>query len=394
MKPEGRPARLLILLVHAVIVQMISYAMRPAISYGLLELGGGGGWVGAATASFALPPLLLAIPAGRLVDRIGERVSLIIGGTEFVLACVVAWAGSHSAILLIVATMLLGIGVLFSVVGEQTWVMRDATTGKLDNLFGVYTFATSSGQMLGPVLLMQPGAQDSSPNLQVVSLIGVGLAAICTAMSWFIKPTQRGTSTESSTAGMLPEAWRLLRRKGVIRALMASSLVLTSLDILLAYLPMLAQERGFSPVMLSIFLMVRGLATMISRLLLGPMTTRFGRRGTLVWTGVAAAIALVIVALPVPPALLAAACAVYGFAAGAVQPLTMSWMTLVTPREQRGTGASLRLVANRAGQTVIPIVVAGVSVASSAMAVFLVTGTSLFIASWLSRAAPNDTTEG
>jgi MFS family permease len=175
---------------------------------------------------------------------------------------------------------------------------------------------------------------------------------------------------------------------------MASSLVLTSLDILLAYLPMLAQERGFSPVMLSIFLMVRGLATMISRLLLGPMTTRFGRRGTLVWTGVAAAIALVIVALPVPPALLAAACAVYGFAAGAVQPLTMSWMTLVTPREQRGTGASLRLVANRAGQTVIPIVVAGVSVASSAMAVFLVTGTSLFIASWLSRAAPNDTTEG
>ncbi len=393
MKPEGRPARLLILLVHAVIVQMISYAMRPAISYGLLELGGGGGWVGAATASFALPPLLLAIPAGRLVDRIGERVSLIIGGTAFVLACVVAWAGSHSAILLIVATMLLGIGVLFSVVGEQTWVMRDATTGKLDNLFGVYTFATSSGQMLGPVLLMQPGAQDSSPNLQVVSLIGVGLAAICTAMSWFIKPTQRGTSTESSTAGMLPEAWRLLRRKGVIRALMASSLVLTSLDILLAYLPMLAQERGFSPVMLSIFLMVRGLATMISRLLLGPMTTRFGRRGTLVWTGVAAAIALVIVALPVPPALLAAACAVYGFAAGAVQPLTMSWMTLVTPREQRGTGASLRLVANRAGQTVIPIVVAGVSVASSAMAVFLVTGTSLFIASWLSRAAPNDTTE-
>jgi predicted MFS family arabinose efflux permease len=328
MKPEGRPARLLILLVHAVIVQMISYAMRPAISYGLLELGGGGGWVGAATASFALPPLLLAIPAGRLVDRIGERVSLIIGGTAFVLACVVAWAGSHSAILLIVATMLLGIGVLFSVVGEQTWVMRDATTGKLDNLFGVYTFATSSGQMLGPVLLMQPGAQDSSPNLQVVSLIGVGLAAICTAMSWFIKPTQRGTSTESSTAGMLPEAWRLLRRKGVIRALMASSLVLTSLDILLAYLPMLAQERGFSPVMLSIFLMVRGLATMISRLLLGPMTTRFGRRGTLVWTGVAAAIALVIVALPVPPALLAAACAVYGFAAGAVQPLTMSWMTL------------------------------------------------------------------
>jgi MFS family permease len=383
------PSKFVYLLVHAVIVQMISYAMRPAISYGLLELGGGGGWVGVATAAFALPPLLLAIPAGRLVDRIGERVSLLIGGAAFVCACLLAWLAHSSPALLVVATMLLGLGVLFSVVGEQTWVMRDAASGKLDNLFGVYTFATSSGQMLGPVLLMQPGAE-TAPDLHLVALIGLGLAAVCLALSWAIEPTQTPKGVASDQLGMLPEAWNLLRQRGVIRALLASSLVLTSLDILLAYLPMLAQERGFSPAVLSSLLIVRGLATMASRLLLGPLTKRFGRRSTLVWAGVAAAISLVCVGLPLHELLLAVACALYGFAAGAVQPLTMSWMTLVTPREKRGVGASMRLVGNRAGQTVIPLTVAGVSVASGAAGVFLLTGITLFVASWLSRAAPND----
>jgi hypothetical protein len=50
----------------------------------------------------------------------------------------------------------------------------------------------------------------------------------------------------------------------------------------------------------------------------------------------------------------------------------------------------MRLVGNRAGQTVIPLTVAGVSVASGAAGVFLLTGITLFVASWLSRAAPND----
>jgi MFS family permease len=129
---------------------------------------------------------------------------------------------------------------------------------------------------------------------------------------------------------------------------------------------------------------------MASRLTLGWMTARFGRRGVLVAAGAVAAAALIALILPLPAAVLVVCMAAYGFAAGTVQPLTMSWMTLVTPREDRGVGASLRLVGNRFGQTGIPLAVAGISVLGGAGLVFAMTGASLLVSAWLSRWAPND----
>lgn len=129
---------------------------------------------------------------------------------------------------------------------------------------------------------------------------------------------------------------------------------------------------------------------MVSRITLSRLTRRFGRRRVLVVGGVLSALSLLALALPIGPYGLTAAMALYGIAAGTVQPLTMSWITLVTPRSQRGLAASLRLVGNRAGQTAIPLVVAALSVLGGASVVFTFTGASLVCAAWASTAAPND----
>jgi MFS family permease len=189
---------------------------------------------------------------------------------------------------------------------------------------------------------------------------------------------------------MRPVASRLLRTRGFVPALVTSSLVLSSLDIALAYLPLLARERGLAPVWLTALLVTRGVATMASRLTLGSMTGRFGRRRVLVAGGALAAAGLIALVLPLPAVVLVASMACYGFAAGTVQPLTMSWVTLVTPRQDRGTAASLRLVGNRAGQTGIPLAVAGISAIGGSGLVFAATGVSLLISAWLARSAPDD----
>ncbi|HIY66960.1 MAG TPA: MFS transporter, partial [Candidatus Agrococcus pullicola] len=113
-------------------MQIISYALRPSISYAMLGLGCGGPWLGLATASFAVPPLLLAVWAGRLTDRWGERVPLITGSVALLSAGAAAFLLRESLAGLLLATVLLGLGVLFSVVGEQAWVMRGASAGRLD----------------------------------------------------------------------------------------------------------------------------------------------------------------------------------------------------------------------------------------------------------------------
>lgn len=387
--------QLSLLLAHALLVQVVSYAMRPAISYAILEQGHSSVWLGVATAAFAVPPLVLAIPSGRLTDRMGERLPLLMGALAYVAATVVALLWGETLAGLLGATALLGLGVLWSVVGEQAWVMRDAPGARLDAVFGVYTFATSSGQMLGPFLLAMPSADPHSPPFSVIALCCLVASLLLLLASALIRSTARAAAQPGQPAaieaeGMLPAAGRLLRIPGVVPALVVSSLVLSSLDIVLAYLPLLAQERALAPWVLTALLVARGLATMASRLSLGRLTRAFGRRRVLVAGGALSAIGLAAMAAPVDPLLLVIAMVGYGLAAGTVQPLTMSWMTIVTPRRDRGVGASLRLVGNRAGQTGIPLAVAGLSVLGGAAAVFAATGASLLVSAWLSRWAPND----
>lgn len=380
-----------LLLVHAAIVQVVSYGLRAAIAYELLALGMGGAWLGYSAAAFALPPLILALPSGRLVRRFGERTSMVIGSIAFVLAILVVLGSGRSPTGLVIASALIGCGVLFSVVGEQSWVMRVAPGGKLDFSFGMYTLATSSGQMLGPLVLLirplsrGPGETDSAPALDEIAWLCFVLVVVGLALSCAISPSGAGDH-RSSGGGVL----QILRSPGVPAALYTSSIVLTSLDIAIMYLPLLAETRGISSGWVSAMLVARGAATMLSRLTLSTMTHRFGRRAVLIGGGGLAGIALASLVLPLPAPAIVLACALYGLAAGTVQPLTMSWMTLVTTVDQRSMAASLRLLGNRIGQTGVPLIAAGLSSVGGASAVFGTVGAGLLAAAVLSRAAPND----
>ena len=70
--PGGR--RLLgLLLVHSALTQVVTFVLRPTTAYRAIELDVPAAWLGALTASFAVVPLLLAVPSGQATDRFGER---------------------------------------------------------------------------------------------------------------------------------------------------------------------------------------------------------------------------------------------------------------------------------------------------------------------------------
>src|SRR5690606_38200246 len=125
---------------------------------------------------------------------------------------------------------------------------------------------------------------------------------------------------------------------------------------------LLTQERDLDAAWIGGLLVARALAGMASRLWLSRLTSWFGRRAVMVVGATVGAAALIAMALPVPGWVLIVCIVVYGFAAGTVQPLTMSWMTLITPANERGLMTSLRMVGNRTGQTLVPLLIAGMSV--------------------------------
>ena len=120
---------LILVLSHAVLVQIITSAMRPTISYAVLDLGASPAISGFFSAAFALPALILALPVGHALDRLGERSAFVLGPLGLVAATLLATFGGSSVFILILATVLLGIGHLMSVLVQQAMVANTTRRG-------------------------------------------------------------------------------------------------------------------------------------------------------------------------------------------------------------------------------------------------------------------------
>ena len=381
---RGRRA-LLLVVVHAVVIQIITFAMRPALSFAVLDLDGAPILIGLLSAAFAVPALLLALPAGHAIDRIGERPALVLGSICVIAAAVVAALSGDSLAALVAAAILLGIGHLLSVIGEQSIVAKESRRGNFDSRFGLYTFMVSLGQTLGPLLLALPGGSASTPPLELVFTICAGFGAGLLGVSLYVRSAAR--MPVGHGGGILSTARMLLRTPGLPRALLAGSIVLSSVDLFLAYIPALGQERGLTAIVVSAMLVARSLFSMLSRLLLGRIVARLGRRNVLVWFITASALALGALAVPMPAAVLIMLSGVYGFAVGTCQPITMSWISELSVPGTRGLALSLRVASNRLGQTVLPVAVGSFALAAGAPGVFLALGVLLIAAAWSSNAA-------
>ncbi|MEO7006387.1 MAG: MFS transporter [Terrimesophilobacter sp.] len=380
MMTGPRRAAVLFLLAHAVVIQLITYAMRPTLSYAVLDTGGSPALLGVVVAAFAVPALLLALPAGHVIDRVGERPSLLVGASALITAALIATLARNSIWVLLLATTLLGIGHLLSVIGEQAIVANTTVRGQYDSKFGHFTFASAIGQTAGPLLLALPGGTVETPPVELIFILCGGFSIVLMGISVFVRSSPR--LRVDSRPHMLPSALSLLRTRGLPRALIAGSIVLASVDLFLAYLPALGHDRQIAAVMISAMLVIRSMLSMFSRLFLGSMVRAIGRKRLMVWTIAISAVALIGFAAPVPVAVLMVFSAVYGYVIGTCQPITMSWISELATPGTRGLAMSLRLASNRLGQTVLPSLLGTVAAATGAAGVFIATGIVLFGGAW------------
>ena len=297
---------------------------------------------------------------------------------------------------LLVATMFLGVGHLLSVIGEQAIVANTTNRGQFDSKFGHFTFASALGQTLGPLLLALPGGTTETPPVGLIFSVCGALSVVLLGISLFVRNSEQDRPRRESgphAAGGVA----LLRTPGLIRALLAGSIVLASVDLFLAYLPALGHERGIAAAVVSAMLVVRSMFSMFSRLFLGPMVKMIGRRRLMVWTIAVSALVLLMFALPLPVSILLILSAIYGFAIGTCQPITMSWIAELATPGTRGLAMSLRLASNRLGQTLLPSLLGMLAAATGVAGVFVGTGIMLAGGAWSGAAvghAQEEETDG
>ncbi len=367
-------AQVLLLLANTLLVQAVTFMLRPASTYQALELDVPAAWLGVLGASFALAPLALAVPSGQAVDRLGERRIVVAGSVLLIGAAACFALAGRSVAGLVAASTLLGTGHLCSVVGQQALVANSTAADRYDTAFGHYAFVASVGQALGPGLIVLFGGRAPIPDTGAIFVAAVVLCVPLLVAALFLRSSP---AHEPGTARARGGMASLLRQPGLARALLVSCIVLAAIDITLVYLPALGTERGIAAAAIGALLTARAIASMISRLFLGRLAAAFGRGRLLTGTAVLSAAGLALLLLPMPVWLMGVVVVVAGFGLGAGQPLTMSYLAEAAPPGLRGRAMSLRLTGNRLGQVLIPSMAGVLAAGAGAAGVLALTAVGL-----------------
>ncbi|MEY3399949.1 MAG: hypothetical protein RLZZ486_417 [Actinomycetota bacterium] len=344
------------LLINVAFAQASIYVMRPMITYRAIENGASSFEIGLIASIYALLPLIVAVPMGRWVGRLGEIPLLVVGSVSFI-ALGISFAFLNDVIAIAIATAVAGVAHLANVAASQAMVASRSPVELQDHNFGYFSFSTSLGHTFGPII--GGFIAGSSGVLPESSSSAFVFAAILAALSLIPFVIYRGlhevkSKAEREAAGSI-KARAVMRRPGIKPAIWTSLAVASTNDVLVVILPLVGTEYGISPVVIGAILSIRSGAAMISRFFLGRSTSRFGSARVMNYSIFISAILLFASVYATSALALGAAMAVIGFLLGMGQPLTMSIVSRKTPIEERAMAISIRLFGNRFGQFLVPI---------------------------------------
>lgn len=374
--------RHLALYTNTLAIQVITVVLRPTAIYQALKLDVPTVWLGALGASFAIVPLILAVPSGQVADRFGERRVMMLGAVLTVAATWMFALLASNVWWLMAACVCLGTGHLGCVVSQQALVANETMPKRYDTAFGHYGFVAAAGQTVGPVIILLFSDGLAIPDTGAIFRSCAALSLILLVSSFFAPRGPPKSTRPVPTKGAFRQ---LLRRPGLVTAVTISCMVRVAVDISLIYLPVLGTERGIAAGMVAVLLALRPAASMVSRMFLGTLSAFFGWTRLLSGSVGMAAVSMVLLAVPVPIWLLTVIVIALGLGLGCGQPLTMSWLAEAAPPGLRARAMSLRLTGNRMGQVVIPTLAGTLAMVAGVGGVFGVTAFGLAAVGWAAR---------
>lgn len=322
--------------------------------YRALELGADALLIGLLAASFALPAVAAALPAGRWSDQRGGS-TVALAGLAFGAVGIAVAITAGSVVWLVVGSVVIGLGHLLVMVGQQSFVAHVAQEHDSDGAFGTLTAAASVGQLLGPLVVTAAAALAPDDLQARAGLLACLLCSILASLT--VRALRRHDPRAVGTVSAPRQSSRsMVRRPGVGRALVVGAAVIAAVDLLYSFLPLWAEEQRVALWQVGALLSLRAIVSILSRIGLTPLVLRFGRRRLLL-----VALVIGVVAFAALP-LVGASGGVFvmvglGIALGLPQPITMSWITRLTSADAHGAVLGLRMTANRVAQVAFPLIV-------------------------------------
>lgn len=350
-------------------------AVRVLVSYRVINLGGGGAEVGLVAATFALVPLLLALRIGRWVDAHGSWGVMVAGGVLSVVACL-GVLFSPTLLLLGLSNALLGLAQVMTFLAGQGVIMENSPPERFVNGFALFSLSVAVGQSIGTPLvgvlveIRRTGGPGGYVDTDLAMAAMVAAVAVALPLMLLL-PRLRGRSRPTGPA---PDMLGIARIRGMPAAVYASLVVLTGIDLITAYLPVVGEHYGIAPLTVTLLVALRSVFSMVSRAGM-PLLMRVASGPALLTAALAVSTpAIIAAAFTGNVALLAVLMAIVGFCWGMSQPLSMNWVAILVDPAVRASALSLRLTGNRLAQVAVPALVGSLTGAFGPGVVFVASG--------------------
>jgi MFS family permease len=357
---------------------------RVAVSLNALALGANVATVGGLMALFAVLPMFLAIPTGRLADRIGVRAPMLAGSIGMAAGALIATLLPGIPALFATA-LLTGVSFMAFQVAAQYATGEMGAPGARARNFGLLALGYSTSSIVGPLvagfMIDHAGFRPAFALMSLWPLLPIAVLA-----------TNRVKFPGPHPAHM-PRAWARaldlvahgeLRRVFIINAFISLAWELHTL-----FVPIYGNSIGLSASSIGLILAAFAIATFTIRLAMPVIALRIaGDRVLTIALYVAAAVYL---AFPFSRSvtMLMSLSFCLGLGLGAGQPMVMSLLHSHAPPGRMGEAAGVRMSLINSMAFAVPLVFGAVGGTIGLGPVLWSVGVCLATGGWLTRAVKN-----
>jgi MFS family permease len=353
---------------------------RVVVSLFALESGATQMEVGMLMALYALCPMLFAIAIGRLADRVGPRLPMLLGsaGLGVALSLLAIWPAMAA---LYIAAFLLGSSFHFFFVTVTGIAGGLGGAQHRSRNYALVSLGFSGAGFAGP--LIAGFAIDYLGHIATF-LILAAFTVIPVLMLWLRPGFLPGAAKAAGSAvtGGAMELWRAPRLRNTF---IASGFISAGWDLFNFYMPVYGHGIGLSASVIGIILGVFALATFVIRAALPWLLRHADEAQILVYAIFVAAFAFILFPLVRNPYALCAVSFLLGLGVGCGQPMSMSLIYALAPAGRASEAAGLRVTVNNFTHLVIPLAFGTLGTAFGYAPVWLANSALLGVGGWLVR---------
>jgi predicted MFS family arabinose efflux permease len=371
---------LALIVVTTVLAHAAFNGSRLTISLNALALGASPLTVGVMMSLFAALPMMLGVPAGRLVDRGGIRRP-ILAATVLLAISVSLPAIFPGLVSLHFAAAGAGTGFMLFHICAQHAVGGMGAEGDRKANFGWLALGFSISGFLGPTL-----AGFAIDSLGYRHTFAVMVVLALTALLGLAAKRERLSHTPDMPASVeRRSAWDLARDPDLRRVFLVTGLLASAWDLFMFVMPIYGTAIGLSASTIGLIIGSFALATFIVRIALPWLSRHLHEWPMITATMCIACVAYALFPVVTTVPLLASIAFLLGLGLGATQPSVLSLIYASAPAGRAGEAVGVRTVVLNASHTFLPLAFGGLGAALGMTPIFWSMSAALAGGGWLAN---------